>query len=76
MQAPSGNQRITTPSLRVRELVLALPTPPAPLDDYVESSDAGNLLFPNQYEVHLTLPPMNRPSCDSEIYSSPYLWAG
>jgi hypothetical protein len=44
MQAPSGNQRITTSS-RVRELGLVLPTPPTPLGAYVESSDAGNLLF-------------------------------
>lgn len=45
MQAPSGNQRITAPSSRVRELGLVLPTPPTPLGAYVESSDAGNLLF-------------------------------
>jgi enamine deaminase RidA (YjgF/YER057c/UK114 family) len=44
MQAPSGNQRITTSS-RVRELGLVLPTPPKPLGAYVESSDVGNLLF-------------------------------
>src|SRR6478672_13127456 len=45
MQAPSGNQRITAPSSRVRELGLVLPAPPTPLGAYVESSDAGNLLF-------------------------------
>ena len=45
MQAPSGNQPITSPSSRVRELGLVLPTPPGPLGAYVESSDAGNLLF-------------------------------
>jgi enamine deaminase RidA (YjgF/YER057c/UK114 family) len=45
MQAPSGDQRITPPSSRVRELGLVLPTPPTPLGAYVESSDAGNLLF-------------------------------
>jgi enamine deaminase RidA (YjgF/YER057c/UK114 family) len=45
MQAPSGNQRITALSLRVRELGLVLPTPPTLLGAYVESSDAGNLLF-------------------------------
>jgi enamine deaminase RidA (YjgF/YER057c/UK114 family) len=45
MQAPSGNQRITAPSSRVRELGLVLPTSPTPLGAYVESSDAGNLLF-------------------------------
>src|ERR1700722_11923417 len=30
---------------RVRELGLVLPDPPAPLGAYVESADAGNLLF-------------------------------
>jgi enamine deaminase RidA (YjgF/YER057c/UK114 family) len=46
MQAPSGNQRITgSPSSRLRQLRLVLPTPPTPLGAYVESSDAGNLLF-------------------------------
>jgi hypothetical protein len=45
MQAPSGDERITPPSSRVRELGLVLPTPPTPLGAYVESSDAGNLLF-------------------------------
>jgi enamine deaminase RidA (YjgF/YER057c/UK114 family) len=45
MQAPSGKQRITAPSSRVRELGLVLPTPPTPLGAYVESSDAENLLF-------------------------------
>jgi enamine deaminase RidA (YjgF/YER057c/UK114 family) len=45
MQAPNGDQRITPPSLLVRELGLVLPTPPTPLGAYVESSDAGNLLF-------------------------------
>jgi enamine deaminase RidA (YjgF/YER057c/UK114 family) len=45
MQAPSGNQRITAPSSRVRELGLVLPTPPTPLGAYVETADAGNLLF-------------------------------
>jgi enamine deaminase RidA (YjgF/YER057c/UK114 family) len=45
MQVPSGNKRITAPSSRVRELGLVLPTPPTPLGTYVESSDAGNLLF-------------------------------
>ncbi len=41
MQAPSGNQPITS---RLRELGV-LPTPPTPRGAYVESSDAGNLLF-------------------------------
>src|SRR5215470_1515246 len=46
MPAPSGNQRVTgSPSSRVRELGLVLPAPPTPLGAYVESSDAGNLLF-------------------------------
>ncbi len=46
MQAPNGNQRITgSPSSRLREIGLVLPTPPTPLGAYVESSDAGNLLF-------------------------------
>ena len=46
MPAPSGNQRVTgTPSSRVSELGLVLPTPPTPLGAYVESADAGNLLF-------------------------------
>src|SRR5215469_2628980 len=45
MQVPSGDQRITPPSSRVRELGLVLPAPPTPLGAYVESSDAGNLLF-------------------------------
>src|SRR5215831_18202116 len=45
MQAPSGDQPITPPSSRVRELGLVLPAPPTPLGAYVESSDAGNLLF-------------------------------
>jgi len=46
MQAPNGDQRITgSPSSRVRELGLVLPTPPTPLGAYVEASDVGNLLF-------------------------------
>jgi len=46
MHSPSGNQRITgSPSSRVHELELILPTPPTPLGAYVESSDAGNLLI-------------------------------
>ncbi len=43
---PNGSERITSsPSSRVRELGLALPTPPTPLGAYIESSDAMNLLF-------------------------------
>jgi hypothetical protein len=46
MQAPSGSQPVTgSPSSRVRELGLVLPTPPTPLGAYVESADTGNLLF-------------------------------
>jgi enamine deaminase RidA (YjgF/YER057c/UK114 family) len=45
MQAPSGDQRITTPSSCLRELGLVLPRPPTLLGAYVESSDAANLLF-------------------------------
>ena len=46
MQAPSGNQAVApSPSSRVREFGLVLPKPPAPLGAYIESSDAGNLLF-------------------------------
>ena len=44
MPAPSGNKTVTT-SARVRELGIVLPAPPTPLGAYVESSDAGNLLF-------------------------------
>jgi enamine deaminase RidA (YjgF/YER057c/UK114 family) len=46
MPAPSGNEPVArTPSSRVSELGLVLPAPPTPLGTYVESSDAGNLLF-------------------------------
>ena len=46
MQARSGNPQVTgSPSSRVHELGLVLPTPPTPLGAYVESSDVGNLLF-------------------------------
>ena len=46
MQAPSGNKSVArSPSARVSELGLVLPTPPTPLGNYVESSDTGNLLF-------------------------------
>ena len=46
MPAPNGNKRVTgSLSSRVRELGLVLPTPPTPLGAYVESADAGNLLF-------------------------------
>lgn len=46
MQAPSGNRAVAArPSSRIRELGLVLPAPPTPLGAYVESSEAGNLLF-------------------------------
>jgi len=46
MQAPSGNQAIaSSPNSRIQELGIVLPEPPTPLGAYVESSDAGNLLF-------------------------------
>jgi enamine deaminase RidA (YjgF/YER057c/UK114 family) len=46
MQAPSGNKAVAGgPSSRVRKLGIVLPAPPTPLGAYVESSDAGNLLF-------------------------------
>ena len=46
MPAPSGNKPVArSPSSRVSELGLVLPAPPTPLGTYVESSDAGNLLF-------------------------------
>ena len=46
MPARNGNKRVTgSLSSRVRELGLVLPTPPTPLGAYVESADAGNLLF-------------------------------
>ena len=34
-----------SPSSRISELGIVLPAPPTPLGAYVESSDAGNLLF-------------------------------
>ncbi len=56
MQAPSGKQSDAhSPSARVNELGIVLPSPPTPLGAYVESSDAGNLLF-----LSGTLPVVNR----------------
>ena len=56
MPAPSGNKAVAdSPSSRLSELGIALPTPPTPLGAYVESSDAGNLLF-----LSGTLPVVNR----------------
>ena len=52
MQAQSGNMIVRTSmtvagsvSEHLEELGIALPAPPAPLGAYVESSDAGDLLF-------------------------------
>src|SRR5260221_2889887 len=46
MPAPSGNNPVVhTPSSRISELGIVLPAPPTPLGAYVESSDAGDLLF-------------------------------
>ncbi|HTA30250.1 MAG TPA: RidA family protein [Candidatus Cybelea sp.] len=46
MPAPNGNKPVgRSPSSRVSELGIVLPSPPTPLGAYVESSDAGNLLF-------------------------------
>jgi enamine deaminase RidA (YjgF/YER057c/UK114 family) len=56
MQAPSGNKPVAgSPSSRVNELGIVLPAPPTPLGAYVESSDAGDLLF-----LSGTLPVVNR----------------
>jgi enamine deaminase RidA (YjgF/YER057c/UK114 family) len=46
MPALSGNKRVQrTPSSRLGELSIVLPTPPLPLGAYVETSDVGRLLF-------------------------------
>jgi len=46
MPAPSGNKAVAVgPNSRLSKLGIALPAPPTPLGAYVESSDAGNLLF-------------------------------
>ena len=45
MPAPSGNQPGGGVAARLNELGLVLPAPPTPLGAYVESSEAGNLLF-------------------------------
>src|SRR5713226_622276 len=46
MPAPSGSKPVAGgPSSRLSELGIVLPAPPTPLGAYVESSDAGNLLF-------------------------------
>ena len=56
MPAPSGNKPVAgSPSSRLTALGILLPDPPTPLGTYVESSDAGNLLF-----LSGTLPVVNR----------------
>ena len=56
MPAPSGNKTAAGgPSSRLSDLGIVLPAPPTPLGAYVESSDAGNLLF-----LSGTLPVVNR----------------
>ena len=56
MPARSGNKTVAGgPSSRIGELGIVLPAPPTPLGAYVESSDAGNLLF-----ISGTLPVVNR----------------
>jgi enamine deaminase RidA (YjgF/YER057c/UK114 family) len=46
MQAPSGKRSSEEGlGVRVAKLGIVLPAPPTPLGAYVESSDAGNLLF-------------------------------
>ncbi len=46
MPAPNGEKTaVTSPGSRISELGIILPAPPTPLGAYVESSDAGNLLF-------------------------------
>jgi len=56
MLAPSGDKSLASgPSARLSQLGIVLPAPPTPLGAYVESSDAGNLLF-----LSGTLPVVNR----------------
>ena len=46
MPAPSGSKSVNGRiESRLNELGIVLPAPPTPLGAYVESSDAGNLLF-------------------------------
>src|SRR5712691_10605614 len=46
MPEQSGNRTVVgSPSARISELGIVLTGPPTPLGAYVESSDAGNLLF-------------------------------
>src|SRR5258707_5638581 len=52
----SGNKAVAGgPSSRLGDLGIVLPAPPTPLGAYVESSDAGNLLF-----LSGTLPVVNQ----------------
>ena len=44
-QTMSDNLIEAGPSARISQLGIVLPAPPTPLGTYVESSDAGNLLF-------------------------------
>jgi enamine deaminase RidA (YjgF/YER057c/UK114 family) len=56
MPAPSGNKTVAGgASSRLAKLGIELPAAPTPLGAYVESSDAGNLLF-----LSGTLPVVNR----------------
>jgi enamine deaminase RidA (YjgF/YER057c/UK114 family) len=56
MQKPNDNKTVAfSLSSLIRELGIELPVPPTPLGSYVESSDAGNLLF-----LSGTLPVVNR----------------
>ena len=56
MQLPNANQTLTGgPGSRLEKLGIVLPAPPIPLGAYVESSDAGDLLF-----LSGTLPVVNR----------------
>src|SRR6267154_2121429 len=56
MPAPNGNKAVAVSlSSRLSDLGIVLPAPPTPLGAYVESSDAGNLLF-----LSGTLPVVNR----------------
>src|SRR5258705_9150624 len=56
MQVLSGNESLMGKvSSRLGELGIVLPAPPTPLGAYVESSEAGNLLF-----LSGTLPVVNR----------------
>lgn len=46
MLAPSGNKTVAEgPGLRLAKLGIELPAAPAPLGNYVESSDTGQFLF-------------------------------